>query len=75
MDERVAMFRLRGGERAVRAERAAVRTREVAEETPVAAPAPKRRRAPVRMAAAGGARRMQTALAAAVQSESDWKDF
>jgi methyl-accepting chemotaxis protein len=75
MDERVAMFRLRGGERAVRAERAAVRTREVAEETPVAAPAPKPRRAPVRMAAAGGARRMQTALAAAVQSESDWKDF
>ena len=77
MDERVAQFRLRGNEIAVRSARQS--TAAVAAEAPVKAPAkpasvaaPKR--APVRVAAAGGARRMQTALAAAVQSD-EWKDF
>jgi len=73
MDERVAQFRLRGNESIVRNVRQAAPTAAV--EMPVKpAPTAAPKRAAARVAAAGGARRMQSALAAAVQSD-EWKDF
>jgi methyl-accepting chemotaxis protein len=77
MDERVGAFRL--DESAV----AGQATRPVAAVKATAAPAaqrpkavPKAAAAPRRVAANGGpARRMQAALATAVQSDADWKEF
>src|SRR5262245_57599734 len=78
MDERVGAFRLDESAVAGQAARPAAAVR------PTAAPVAKRptaapkaaAAAPRRMAANGGpARRMQAALATAVQSDTDWKEF
>jgi methyl-accepting chemotaxis protein len=77
MDERVGAFRLDESAVAGEAARPAA-----AVKTPAApavkrpAPVPKAAAAPRRVAANGGpARRMQAALATAVQSDADWKEF
>jgi methyl-accepting chemotaxis protein len=85
MDERGSVFRLRSEAMDVemrnsrsgrRAEAAAARSAAA----PVRAAAPARpkaepKAAPVRAAAGGGARRMQSQLATALKQEPEWKDF
>jgi methyl-accepting chemotaxis protein len=79
MDERVAFFRL--DQTAVSAPRpVAAAPRAAAPRAPAAAPkrpAPAPKVAPKSAATNGGgpARRMQTALATAVQADPDWKEF
>jgi len=80
MDERVAFFKLAAGSDVVSASPAIVPEKRPVGTTPTRAAAKAQPGAAPKRAAAGGTaggpvRRMQAALATAVKSEPDWKEF
>jgi hypothetical protein len=80
MDERVSFFKLASTAEKRHAAQPAARMQRPAPETPPRGPAAKQEpaAAPKRAAAGntgGPVRRMQTALATAIKSEPDWKEF